>query len=80
MVVRGQLLYFRSLIIYLFVFQTEEPAAAAAVVDAKAEVKEEKPQEPPKDIKEDPIGWLGQQIPPAVHKVGPSVVCSLVGL
>jgi hypothetical protein len=25
--------------------------------------------EPPKDPKEDPLGWISQQIPPAVHKV-----------
>ncbi|GMT26981.1 hypothetical protein PFISCL1PPCAC_18278, partial [Pristionchus fissidentatus] len=40
-----------------------------AVVEEKKEEekKEEKVEEPPKDIREDPIGWIGQQIPQAVH-------------
>ncbi|KAF8369158.1 chdp-1 [Pristionchus pacificus] len=50
------------------------PAPEAAVEEKKEEKKEEKVEEPPKDPREDPVGWLGQQIPQAVHIVNHQVL------
>lgn len=53
----------------------EKPAeAAAAAEEKKEEKKEEKVVEPPKDPREDMLGWLGQQIKPAAHIVNYQVL------
>ncbi|GMS99658.1 hypothetical protein PENTCL1PPCAC_21833, partial [Pristionchus entomophagus] len=56
--------------------ETEAAAAAAPAAEEKKEEekKEEKVEEPPKDPREDPIGWIGQQIPQAVHIVNHQVL------
>ncbi|GMR52477.1 hypothetical protein PMAYCL1PPCAC_22672, partial [Pristionchus mayeri] len=52
----------------------ETAAAAPAAEEKKEEKKKEKVEEPPKDIREDALGWLGQQIAPAVHIVNYQVL------
>ncbi|KAK0422274.1 hypothetical protein QR680_007480 [Steinernema hermaphroditum] len=61
----------------------EAPKEEAAVVEEPVaeEKKEEEPKkeeekepEPPKDPKEDPVGWVGSLIAPAVHKVNHEVL------
>lgn len=47
---------------------TEKPAGEETKTETKAE-EEPKPIEPPANINEEPLKWLGQQIPQAVHKV-----------
>ncbi|CAJ0575362.1 unnamed protein product, partial [Mesorhabditis spiculigera] len=48
---------------------TAPPAEEVTEVKVEEPKVEEKVEEPPADIREEPLKWLGQQIPPAVHKV-----------
>lgn len=48
---------------------TTAPAPAVSNGDAKKKEKVVPPAEPPKDPKVDPLGWVKQQTPAAIHKV-----------